>query len=92
MNAPTNWFAETMKHAVLLGGAIIVILPFYLMLSYSFKSPYEIETNTGGFFGSQAMMTDARCTKSGRPEAECTMRPIVYNYSAAFREAPLLRC
>ncbi len=91
MNAPTNWLGETMKHAVLLAGAIIVILPFYLMLSYSFKSPAEIETNTGGFFGSQAMMTDGKCLKAGRPEAECTMRPIVYNYTAAFTEAPLLR-
>jgi multiple sugar transport system permease protein len=91
MNASTNWLGEAMKHAVLLAGALIVILPFYLMLSYSFKSPAEIETNTGGFFGSQDMMTDSRCIKAGRPEAECTMRPIVYNYTAAFTEAPLLR-
>ena len=91
MNVSTNWFGETMKHAVLLAGAFIVILPFYLMLSYSFKSPAEIETNTGGFFGSQALMTDNKCLKAGRPEAECTMRPIVYNYTAAFTEAPLLR-
>ncbi len=91
MNAPTNWFSEFMKHAILLAGAMVVILPFYLMLSYSFKSPVEIETNTGGFFGSQALMTDAKCLKAGRPEAECTMRPIVYNYTAAFSEAPLVR-
>jgi multiple sugar transport system permease protein len=91
MNAPTSWFSEFMKHAILLAGAMVVILPFYLMLSYSFKSPVEIETNTGGFFGSQALMTDAKCLKAGRPEAECTMRPIVYNYTAAFSEAPLVR-
>jgi multiple sugar transport system permease protein len=91
MNAPTSWFSEFMKHAILLAGAMVVILPFYLMLSYSFKSPVEIETNTGGFFGSQALMTDAKCLKVGRPEAECTMRPIVYNYTAAFSEAPLVR-
>lgn len=91
MNAPTSWFSEFMKHAILLAGAMVVILPFYLMLSYSFKSPVEIETNTGGFFGSQALMTDAKCLKVGRPEAECTMRPIVYNYTAAFTEAPLVR-
>ncbi len=53
MNAHTNWFGETMKHALLLLCSIVVILPFYLMLSYSFKSPVEIETNTGGFFGAQ---------------------------------------
>ena len=91
MNAPTSWFSEFMKHAILLAGAMVVILPFYLMLSYSVKSPVEIETNTGGFFGSQALMTDAKCLKAGRPEAECTMRPIVYNYTAAFSEAPLVR-
>ncbi len=91
MNAPTSWFSEFMKHAILLAGTMVVILPFYLMLSYSFKSPVEIETNTGGFFGSQALMTDAKCLKVGRPEAECTMRPIVYNYTAAFTEAPLVR-
>lgn len=91
MSVPTNWFSEFMKHAILLAGAMVVILPFYLMLSYSFKSPVEIETNTGGFFGSQALMVDAKCLKAGRPEAECTMRPIVYNYTAAFSEAPLVR-
>ena len=91
MNAHVNWFGETMKHAFLLLCSIVVILPFYLMLSYSFKSPVEIETNTGGFFGAQEMMVDSKCLKAGRPEAECTMRPIVYNYTAAFSEAPLLR-
>ncbi len=91
MNAHTNWFGETMKHAFLLLCSIIVILPFYLMLSYSFKSPVEIETNTGGFFGAQELMVDGKCLKAGRPEAECTMRPIVYNYTAAFSEAPLVR-
>ncbi len=91
MNAHTNWFGETMKHAFLLLCSIVVILPFYLMLSYSFKSPVEIETNTGGFFGAQELMVDRKCLKAGRPEAECTMRPIVYNYTAAFTEAPLLR-
>jgi multiple sugar transport system permease protein len=37
------------------------------------------------------MMTDHRCLKAGRSEEECTMLPIVYNYKAAFVEAPLLR-
>lgn len=91
MNVHTNWFGEFAKHVALLLGAIIVILPFYLMVSYSLKSPVEIATNTGGLFGSQEMMTDPKCLKLGNPEAECTMRPIVYNYTAAFTEAPLLR-
>jgi multiple sugar transport system permease protein len=91
MNVHTNWFGEFAKHVALLLGAIIVILPFYLMVSYSLKSPVEIATNTGGLFGAQEMMTDPKCLKLGNPEAECTMRPIVYNYTAAFTEAPLLR-
>ena len=41
--------------------------------------------------GAQAPMTDPRCLKADRPPAECTMRPVVYNYTAAFSEAPLLR-
>jgi multiple sugar transport system permease protein len=86
-----SWFGEFLKHAVLLLGAVIVVLPFYLMLSFSFKSPAEIQSISGGLFGDQALMTDRRCIKEGRPPEECTMRPIVYNYTAAFNEAPLLR-
>ncbi len=91
MSRHESWFGEFVKHAVLLLGAIVVILPFYLMLSFSFKSPAEIQSISGGFFGSQAMMTDPKCVKAGRPLEECTMRPVVYNYTAAFSEAPLLR-
>lgn len=54
---------ETLKHAVLLVGALIVALPFYVMLSASLKSPGEIERNEGGFFGAQAVMTDEFCVK-----------------------------
>ena len=50
MLARTNWLGEFLKHGVLLAGAIVVLLPFYLMLSYSLKSPHEIEANVGGFF------------------------------------------
>ena len=91
MNASASWLDEGLRHVLLLLGSIVVLLPFYLMLSYSLKSPAEIESNTGGFAGSQALITDQRCVKAGRPAEECTMRPVVYNYTAAFREAPLLR-
>lgn len=91
MTARQTWFGEFFRHAVLLFGAIVVILPFYLMLSFSLKSPAEIQSITGGFFGSQEMMTDRRCIKEGNPREKCLMRPIVYNYRAAFTEAPLLR-
>ena len=83
--------SEAGKHIVLIVGTLVVILPFYLMLSFSFKSPSEIQSISGGFFGAQEMMTDHRCLKAGRSEVECTMLPIVYNYRAAFEEAPLLR-
>lgn len=86
-----DWFGEFLKHAVLLLGAIVVILPFYLMISFSLKSPREINSLSGGLFGAQELMTDRRCIKEGRPIEECTMRPVVYNYTAAFNEAPLLR-
>ena len=83
--------SEAGKHIILIVGTLVVILPFYLMLSFSFKSPSEIQSISGGFFGTQEMMTDHRCLKAGRSEVECTMLPIVYNYRAAFEEAPLLR-
>ncbi len=110
---------EIGKHAVLLLGALVVFLPFYIMLSYSLKSPGEIERNVGGFMGAQAPMVDERCVKLGEPNrddiantrsrfpglddsavrasimeevtAGCTMRPVVFNYTKAFSEAPLLR-
>ena len=44
-------FSEALKHAVLILGALIVILPFYVMVSYSLKSPREIESNTGSVVG-----------------------------------------
>jgi len=107
------------KHLVLILGAIIVLAPFYMMLSYSFKSPGEIDRGEGGFFGRQEMMVDPRCVKLRDPnrdeiaavapqypgktdseiraaimaeaEADCSMRPVVFNYTKAFIEAPLLR-
>jgi multiple sugar transport system permease protein len=111
-------FTEALKHAVLILGALIVILPFYVMLSYSLKAPGEIERNEGGFFGNQQPIVDERCIKLSEPEREkqaiilskkegrsldevrarllaeaeqnCTMRPVVFNYTKAFSEAPLL--
>ena len=91
MKQRTKLGSEVGKHIVLIVGALVVILPFYLMISFSFKSPSEIQSISGGFFGAQEMMTDHRCLKAGRSEVECTMLPIVYNYRAAFEEAPLLR-
>jgi len=91
MKQRTKLGSEAVKHIVLIVGALVVILPFYLMISFSFKSPSEIQSISGGFFGAQEMMTDHRCLKAGRSEVECTMLPIVYNYRAAFEEAPLLR-
>ena len=37
MKKQTDWGIEAGKHAVLILGALVVILPFYLMLSFSFK-------------------------------------------------------
>lgn len=60
-------------------------------MSYSLKSPQEIETNTGGFMGAQAPMVDEYCTKLGKPREECIQTPVVFNYTQAFKKAPLLR-
>ncbi len=107
------------KHLLLILGVIIVIAPFYMMVSYSFKSPGEIDRGEGGFFGHQAMMVDEHCVKLRDPNRsdieaaapqypghsandiraalmakaaeDCSMRPVVFNYSKAFSEAPLLR-
>ena len=68
MTAYRFTITETLKHLVLILGAIVVALPFYVMLSSSLKSPGEIERNEGGFFGSQALMVDEYCMKRGEPE------------------------
>ncbi len=84
-------FSEYMKHIVLIFGSLIVILPFYVMVSYSLKSPHEIATNSGGFIGAQQPMVDEYCVKLGNPPEECMQKPLVYNYTQAFKKAPLLR-
>lgn len=83
--------AETLKHVVLILGAVIVLLPFYVMLSYSFKAPHEIMQNTGGFFGAQELFRDDYCVKLGNAASDCMVRPLSYNYGTAFEKAPLLR-
>ncbi|TQV79365.1 carbohydrate ABC transporter permease [Denitrobaculum tricleocarpae] len=88
---PAHYIGEGWKHLVLILSAIIVILPFYVMLSYSFKSPGEIDRNEGGFFGAQEPMVDERCVVVGGSREDCTFLPVVFNYSKAFSEAPLLR-
>lgn len=81
---------ELLKHLVLILGALIVILPFYVMVSNSLKSPREIETNTGGFFGAQEQMVNEYCVKLGNPREDCMETPVIFNYSEAFKKAPLL--
>ena len=55
------------KHMVLILGTIIVLAPFYMMVSYSLKSPGEIDRGEGGFFGRQEMMIDPRCVALRQP-------------------------
>ena len=65
---------STVRHAVLMIGALIVILPFYFMLSYSLQSQREIETGTspGGeratFLGSQTPVLSRECLQANTPE------------------------
>ncbi|MEM6849478.1 MAG: carbohydrate ABC transporter permease, partial [Pseudomonadota bacterium] len=83
--------SETIKHAVLIVGALIVLFPFYVMISLSLKSPPEILQNIGGFFGSQEAFIDDACLIVGGTEEECLKNPVVYNYTTAFEKAPLVR-
>lgn len=111
--------SEFLKHALLIVGALIVIVPFYQMVSYSLKSPAEIERGIGGFMGAQELMVDERCVGGSMPDradveaargdypnltdtdvlgalmeklrANCMVRPAVFNYTSAFKEAPLMR-
>lgn len=93
MNENQHGFStgETLKHVVLIIGAIIVLLPFYVMVSYSFKAPHEIMQNTGGFFGAQELFRDDYCINLGNAVDECMVTPIIYNYTTAFEKAPLVR-
>lgn len=86
-----RYIGEGWKHLVLILASVVVILPFYVMLSYSLKSPGEIERNEGGFFGAQEPMVDERCVVIGGTPESCSMRPVVFNYTKVFTEAPLLR-
>jgi len=91
MNHYHSSFTEILRHATLIVGGLVIILPFYIMLSYSFKSPHEIESNTGGFFGKQEVMVDEYCVKLGNTRKDCETTPIKFNYGNAFKKAPLLR-
>ena len=82
---------EALKHVVLIVGAIVVLLPFYVMVSYSLKAPAEIMQQTGGFLGSQEPFRDDFCVKLGNAVEDCMVNPIVYNYTTAFEKAPLVR-
>ncbi|MEO1138576.1 MAG: carbohydrate ABC transporter permease [Pseudomonadota bacterium] len=82
---------EAIKHVILIFGAVVVLLPFYVMVSYSLKAPAEIMQQTGGFLGSQEPFRDDFCVKLGNAAADCMVNPIVYNYTTAFEKAPLLR-
>jgi multiple sugar transport system permease protein len=67
---PTYYIGETWKHAVLIVLSIVVILPFYVMLSTSLKSPGQVERNEGGFFGTVSEMVDAKCVKRLEPDRD----------------------
>ena len=84
-------FSTAAKHAVLIIGALIVILPFYIMATYSLKDPIEITSGTGGVFGKQEAFLDPGCVQSGNAKEDCFFNPIAYYYGQAFSKAPLLR-
>ena len=84
-------FSTAAKHAVLIIGALIVILPFYIMATYSLKDSIEITSGTGGVFGKQEAFFDPGCVQSGNAKEDSLFNSIAYNYGQAFSKAPLLR-
>jgi multiple sugar transport system permease protein len=91
MKLPTSIGPEVLKHSILLIGAIVVLLPFLTMISFSLKAPNEIESGRGGFFGSQELMEDPDCIAVGNSKEDCLVRPAIWNFKAAFKRAPLAR-
>ncbi|PCI05211.1 MAG: sugar ABC transporter permease [Hyphomicrobiales bacterium] len=82
---------EIARHILLLAGAAIILLPFLYMVSVSFKAPYEIIDNSGGFFGAQIPMLDELCSITAKDVADCMMMPALHNYYKALIENPLPR-
>ena len=86
-----HYIGESWKHGLLIIGALIVLIPFYMMVSMSLKSQQEIQSISGGLVGAQEIQTFPVCTKHGYTEEVCTMRPYKYNFWFAFKKAPIPR-
>ena len=86
-----QYIGETWKHLILIIGALVVLLPFYMVVSISLKSQQEIQSISGGLIGAQEVQTFPVCTKMGMSVETCTMKPYVYNYWFAFKKAPIAR-
>ena len=59
-----QYIGEGWKHAILIIGAIVVMLPFYMMVSMSLKSQQEIQSISGGLIGAQETQTFPVCAVS----------------------------
>ena len=86
-----QYIGESWKHGILILGAILVLLPFYMMVSMSLKSQQEIQSISGGLIGAQEIQTFPVCVKTGYSEETCTTKPYIYNYWFAFEKAPIPR-
>ena len=69
-----QYIGESWKHGILILGAILVLLPFYMMVSMSLKSQQEIQSISGGLIGAQEVQTFPVCVKTGYSEETCTSR------------------
>ena len=91
MTSQGNWFSEFLKHALLLLGAryrpaaLLSDAVLFAEIAGGDRKQYRRFHRIPGDDDGPALR------QGGTPEAECKMRPIVYNYKAAFSEAPLLR-
>ena len=66
-----QYIGEGWKHAILIIGALVVLLPFYMVVSISLKSQQEIQSISGGLIGAQEVQTFPVCTKMGMSEETC---------------------
>ena len=59
-----HYIGESWKHGLLIIGALIVLIPFYMMVSMSLKSQQEIQSISGGLVGAQEIQTFPVCTST----------------------------
>ena len=61
----SQYVGEGWKHAILIIGALVVLLPFYMVVSISLKSQQEIQSISGGLNWSSRSTNISSVYKNG---------------------------